>query len=60
MKIINPIIDPNLNLTKKGFFYTSSFHNTVPVDTEKEPLDFTIERARSAHTFWIRQICEVT
>jgi len=59
MKIINPLINANINLTRKGFFYSSSSRNckTLSVEESKEQIDFTIERA---HTFWIKQICEVT
>lgn len=63
MKIINPIIDPKINLTKKNFLFSGSFRNkptSLPVEDVAEPVEFTIEKARSAHTFWIRQICEVT
>lgn len=35
----------------------SSFLSNTEVE---ESLDFIIEKARSAHTFWIKQICEVT
>ncbi|MFH6991561.1 GNAT family N-acetyltransferase [Flavobacterium sp. FlaQc-48] len=62
MKIISPLIDPIINLNKKGFFYSSSSHNykKLPVKHSEEPVDFAVERARSSHTFWIKQICEVT
>lgn len=63
MKIINPIIDPKIHLTKKSVLFSSSFY-TKPilstVEEVSEPIEFTIEKARSAHTFWIKQICEVT
>lgn len=35
----------------------SSFLSNTEVE---ESADFIIEKARSAHTFWIKQICEVT
>ena len=63
MKIINPLIDPKINLSTKGFFFTNSSRKhteVMPVEQTEKPVDFTIERARSAHTFWIREICEVT
>lgn len=63
MKIIDPLIDPKINLTKKGFFFSSSYRkNTalLPAEQTQESVDFTIERARCSHSFWIRQICEVT
>ena len=62
MKIINPLINANINLTRKGFFYSSSSRNckTLSVEESEEQIDFTIERARAAHIFWIKQICEVT
>jgi len=63
MKIIDPIIDPKINLTNKSFLFPRSFRNKhicPPVEDAAEPIEFTIEKARSAHTFWIRQICEVT
>lgn len=63
MKIIDPIIDPKINLTKKNSLFSSVFrHKSTfsPVEDVTEPVEFTIEKARSAHTFWIRQICEVT
>ncbi|SHL74967.1 GNAT family protein [Flavobacterium saccharophilum] len=61
MKIINPLINANINFTKKGFFF-SSIHQTtlMPVESTEELIDFAVERARSSHTFWIKQICEVT
>jgi hypothetical protein len=62
MKIINPLIDPIINLSKKGFFYSSSSHSCekLPVEPSEQPVDFDVVRARSSHTFWIKQICEVT
>ncbi|MEN2489388.1 GNAT family N-acetyltransferase [Flavobacterium sp. B11] len=62
MKIINPIINPNINLTKKSFFsILPPNKKAVSSDQEAEsPTDFIIEKARSIHTFWIKQICEVT
>ncbi|SHH04761.1 GNAT family protein [Flavobacterium defluvii] len=63
MKIINPIIDPKINLTPKKSFFSNSFCNIksiLPVEENENPVEFTIEKARSAHTFWIKQICEVT
>lgn len=62
MKIINPLINANINLAKKGFFYSSSSlcYKTLPIEEAAQPIDFTIERARTAHTFWIKEICEVT
>lgn len=63
MKIINPIIDPKINLTKKSSLFSSSFRNRLTFSSNEdvtEPVEFTIEKARSAHTFWIKQICEVT
>ncbi len=62
MKIINPIIDPKINLSKKALF-PRAFSNKLNFSTVEdvvEPVEFTIEKARSAHTFWIKQICEVT
>lgn len=56
MKIINPIIDPKINLSKKNF--SNSFRNkieTSAVEETKESVDFTIEKSRIASTFWIRQ-----
>jgi len=62
MKIINPLIDPDINLAKEGFFYAGSFRDpkALPIEREEKTLDFTIEKARSVHTFWIRQISEIT
>ncbi|CAC9974589.1 hypothetical protein [Flavobacterium panici] len=57
MKIINPIIDPKINLTKKNFF-SNSFKNkieTSPVKEAEESVDSTIEKNRVDHIFWIRQ-----
>jgi hypothetical protein len=62
MKFINPIIDPNINLSKNSFF-SSAFHNKItvlPVEESEEPVEFTIEKARCTHTLWIKQICDVT
>ena len=58
MKIINPIIDPKINLTKKKIF-SSSFRNkieTSAVEETKESVDFTIEKTKVSHTFWIKQL----
>lgn len=63
MKIINPIIDPKINLTNKNLFFSSSFRNRTTFSVAKETeelLEFTIEKARSTHTFWIKEICDVT
>lgn len=63
MKIIDPLIDPKINLSKTGFFFSSSsrkYKEMMPVQQTEQPVDFTVERARIAHTFWIRKICEVT
>jgi len=62
MKIISPLIDPVINLNKRGFFYSGSSHNCkiFPVEPSEKPVDFEVVRARSSHTFWIKQICEVT
>jgi hypothetical protein len=62
MKIINPVINPNINLTKKHFFSIALRNNASASSVEESecPIDFTIEKARSLHTFWIKQICEVT
>lgn len=62
MKIINPIINPNINLSKKSFFSIPLPNNkaVLSVEDAKCSIDFTIEKARSVHTFWIQQICEVT
>ncbi|RED27118.1 hypothetical protein BD847_1051 [Flavobacterium cutihirudinis] len=63
MKIIDPIIDSKINLSNKNFFYSGSFRNRTissAVKDAEELVEFTIEKARSAHTFWIREICEVT
>lgn len=63
MKIINPIIDPKINLSNKNSLFSSLFYTkptSTPVGDVLEPVEFTIEKARSAHTFWIKQICEVT
>ncbi|MBF4486351.1 GNAT family N-acetyltransferase [Flavobacterium sp. CSZ] len=62
MKIINPLIDPIINLNKRGFFYSSSSQSSkkLPLEPSEQPVDFDVVRARSSHTFWIRQICEVT
>jgi|GEM_PF-4018182 len=62
MKIISPLIDPKINLTKKGFFYSGSSHNykTLPVEDTEESVDFTAEQTKSSHTFLIDQICEET
>ncbi|MTH16762.1 GNAT family N-acetyltransferase [Flavobacterium sp. LC2016-01] len=52
-----------MNLTNKNFFFSSSFRNRntfSAVEETEESVEFTIEKARSAHTFWIREICEVT
>lgn len=62
MKIINPIINPNINLSKKSFFSVPLHHNKTisnPKETECST-EFTIEKARPVHTFCIKQICEVT
>lgn len=62
MRIINPLIDPQINLNEKGLFFSNSTLNNKPQPAKKteQTVDFTIERARAAHTFWITQICEVT
>lgn len=63
MKIIDPIINPKIKLTDKSFLFSGSFRNKptlLPIEDIVEPVEFTIEKARAAHTFWIRQICEVT
>lgn len=63
MKIIDPIINPKINLSSKNYFFSSSFRNEIePLISEenKELIEFSIEKARSAHTYWIRKICEVT
>lgn len=63
MKIIDPIIDANINLANKGFFYRNAFRRNAVLscmEETPEPVEFTIEKARSAHTFWIKQICEET
>lgn len=63
MKIIDPIIDANINLADKGFFYRNAFRKNAVfscVEETEEPVEFTIEKARSVHTFWIKQICEET
>ncbi len=63
MKIIDPIIDPIINLSTKNYFFSSSLRNKtelLPSKEDEELVEFTIEKARSAHTFWIREICEVT
>lgn len=62
MKIINPIINPHINLSKKSFFSVLP-RNKAEVSSVEETetlIEFTIEKARSVHTYWIRQICEVT
>ncbi|UUF13003.1 MULTISPECIES: hypothetical protein [Flavobacterium] len=56
MKIINPIIDPKINLAKN--FFSNSFKNkieTSAVKEAKELVDFTIEKNKAAHTFWIKK-----
>jgi hypothetical protein len=58
MKIINPIIDPRINLTKK-FSFSGSFHNKT-ISSSEEYIDFIIEKARCSHTYWIKEICETT
>ncbi|WP_459640942.1 hypothetical protein [Flavobacterium sp. CGRL2] len=63
MKIINPIIDPKIQLPSKSALFSSSFYTkTIPSTAADvlEPVEFIIEKARSVHTFWIKQICEVT
>lgn len=63
MKIIDPIINPKINLNSKNYFFSGSFRNKIeplPFVENKELVEFTIEKARSAHTFWILEICEVT
>lgn len=32
----------------------------MPVEQAEEQIDFAVERARTTHTFWIKQLCEVT
>lgn len=39
MKIINPIIDPKINLTSKKSFFSSLFQNKT-----EEPVNATIEK----------------
>lgn len=63
MKIIDPVINSKINLTQKSSLFSSVFRHKSTFSTVEdvvEPVEFTIEKARSAHTFWIRQICEVT
>ncbi|TDP02953.1 GNAT family N-acetyltransferase [Flavobacterium sp. 245] len=63
MKIIDPIINSKITLTNKNFFFSGSFRNRTTFSAVEEPeelVEFTIEKARCAHTFWIREICEVT
>ncbi|SFD50207.1 GNAT family N-acetyltransferase [Flavobacterium phragmitis] len=62
MKIINPIIDPDINLSKKSFFSIPLRNNSVlsTIEQPESDIDFTIEKTRSVHTYWIKQICEVT
>ncbi|RUT70195.1 GNAT family N-acetyltransferase [Flavobacterium cupreum] len=43
--------------------FSSPFRSKISFSADEavvDPVEFTIEKARSAHTFWIRQICEVT
>ncbi|WP_413614467.1 GNAT family N-acetyltransferase [Flavobacterium sp. N1736] len=58
MKIIDPVIDPKINLTKIFSFRNKPIFPSG--EDVAEPVEFTIEKARSAHTFWIKQICEET
>ncbi|MDQ6471910.1 GNAT family N-acetyltransferase [Flavobacterium sp. LHD-80] len=63
MKIISPIIDPKINLTNKKSFFSTAFCNNesaLSAEGNENSVEFTVEKARSVHTFWIRQICEVT
>lgn len=62
MKIINPVINPDINLSKKSFFSVLPQNHIIlsAVEEKTTPIDFTIEKARSVHSFWIREICEVT
>lgn len=63
MKIIDPIINSKINLTKNNYFFSSSFRNRtalLPIEEVYKPIEFTIEKARCIHTFWIKEICEVT
>ncbi|TDX12835.1 GNAT family N-acetyltransferase [Flavobacterium sp. S87F.05.LMB.W.Kidney.N] len=63
MKIMNPIIDPKIHLPSKSALFSSSFYTkTIPSTAADvlEPVEFIIEKARSVHTFWIKQISEVT
>ncbi len=58
MKIINPIIDPKINLSKKRNIFPGSFRNkteTSAVEEAEKSVDFTIEKTRVPHTFGIRQ-----
>ncbi|MFH6988639.1 GNAT family N-acetyltransferase [Flavobacterium collinsii] len=63
MKIINPIIDPRINISKKFYSFSDSSRNkaisSAVKDTE-EAVDFIIEKARCSHTYWIKEICEAT
>lgn len=63
MKIIDPIINSKINLTKNSSLFYISFRNKSAfssVENAVKSVEFTLEKARSAHTFWIKQICEVT
>ncbi|MHC0440187.1 GNAT family N-acetyltransferase [Flavobacterium sp. 3-210] len=63
MKIIDPIINPNIHLANNKIFFSDSFRSreTISAAEETEALiEFTIEKARSVHTFWIKEICDVT
>ncbi|WP_291286331.1 GNAT family N-acetyltransferase [Flavobacterium sp.] len=63
MKIINPIIDPRINLTKNFFSSSDSSRNKAASSAVKdtvEAVDFIIEKARCSHTYWIKEICEAT
>jgi hypothetical protein len=63
MKIIDPVINPKINLTNKSFLFSSSCSNkpiSPKIEDAAVSVEFTIEEASSAHIFWIKQICEVT
>lgn len=56
MKIIDPLINADINFTKKGFFISRSYHTKLlPTESTEELVDFAVEPPRSSNTFWIKQ-----
>lgn len=63
MKIIDPLINAKIDLSKTRFFFSGSsrkYKEMMNVKQAEEPVDFSVEQATIVHTLWITQICEVT